>query len=136
MTKRNFLLICTFILGISTLFSFSFQNDLAASIKRGGNIYAANCIACHMESGEGLAGVFPPLKGSDYLADKKKVIRALINGLQGEITVNGKKYNNVMPASGLNDQEIADVLTYVNNTWGNKGGRITKEEVAAERKKK
>ncbi len=124
------------ILSVSILFSFSFQDDLAASIKKGSNIYASNCIACHMESGEGMAGVFPPLKGSDYLKDKKKIIAAMLNGLQGEITVNGKKYNNAMPASGLNNKEIADVLTYVNNTWGNKGARITEQEVAAQRKKK
>jgi len=89
-----------------------------------------------MDSGEGMAGVFPPLKGSDYLKDKKKVIQAMLNGLQGEITVNGKKYNSVMPASGLNNKEIADVITYVNNTWGNKGARTTEQEVAALRKKK
>jgi mono/diheme cytochrome c family protein len=133
---KNLLFSFLFLFIIAILFSFSFQNDLAASIKRGSNIYASNCIACHMENGEGLAGAFPPLKGSDYLKDKKKVIQAMINGLQGEIIVNGKKYNNVMPASGLNNKEIADVLTYVNNTWGNKGARITEQEVAAERKKK
>lgn len=133
---KNLLFSFTFIFTATILFSFSYQNDLASSIKRGSNIYSSNCIACHMENGEGLVGAFPPLKGSDYLKDKKKIIQAMINGLQGEITVNGKKYNNVMPASGLNDKEIADVLTYVNNTWGNKGARITEQEVAAERKKK
>lgn len=136
MKKIVFGITSVFFIGFLLSFSSPYQNDLAASIKKGSNIYASNCIACHMENGEGMAGVFPPLKNSDYLKDKKKVIQAMLNGLQGEITVNGKKYNSAMPASGLNDTEIADVLTYVNNTWGNKGARITAQEVAALRKKK
>lgn len=136
MKKITFSIATLLFIGVLFSFSLPYQNDLAASIKKGSNIYASNCIACHMENGEGMAGVFPPLKNSDYLKDKKKIIQAMINGLQGEITVNGKKYNSAMPASGLNDSEIADVLTYVNNTWGNKGARITAQEVKALRKKK
>lgn len=136
MKKIIFSVLTTVFIGILLSFSFPYQNDLESSIKRGSNIYASNCIACHMDTGEGMAGVFPPLKGSDYLKDKKKVIQAMLNGLQGEIVVNGKKYNSAMPASGLNNKEIADVLTYVNNTWGNKNPRITEQEVAALRKKK
>lgn len=136
MKKVVFSIVSILFVCILLSFSFPYQNDLESSVKRGSNIYASNCIACHMDSGEGMAGVFPPLKGSDYLKDKKKVIQAMLNGLQGEITVNGKKYNSAMPASGLNNKEIADVITYVNNTWGNKGARTTEQEVAALRKKK
>jgi mono/diheme cytochrome c family protein len=93
---------------------------LKQSIERGKGEYQGICLACHMDKGQGIPGVFPPLAKSDYLMeDTDRAIKSLIEGLQGEITVNGKKYNQVMPASGLDDQAIADVLNYVMNSWGN-----------------
>lgn len=94
--------------------------------------YAANCAACHQVDGKGIVAVFPPLAKSDYLnADKKRAISVVKNGLSGPITVNGEKYNSVMPAMSLNDEEIANVLTYVYSTWGNKKQTVTPEEVKA-----
>ncbi|MFN2426681.1 MAG: cytochrome c, partial [Candidatus Binatia bacterium] len=79
----------------------------------------------------GLPGIFPPLAGSDYmLADRDRAIRIVIEGLQGEIEVNGKKYNQVMTPQNLTDEEIASVLTFVMNSWGNEGRMIVPEEVA------
>ncbi|HTZ19528.1 MAG TPA: copper-containing nitrite reductase [Opitutaceae bacterium] len=101
-------------------------------IERGKKTFLAVCFACHMQTGEGLPGVFPPLAGSDFLkADKDRAIRIVTKGLSGEITVNGKKFNNVMPPqeATLADEQIADVLTYVMNSWGNDFGRVTVDDV-------
>lgn len=87
--------------------------------------------------GSGLANAFPPLAESDYLnADVNRAIDIVLNGLSGEIVVNGKTYNSNMPAQVLSDDEIANVLTYVYNQWGNNGTVVTPEMVAAQRAKK
>lgn len=117
----------------------SFQDKtLKESIKRGEEVYATNCITCHMGKGEGMEGSFPPLAKADYIAkDKtgKASIGAILNGMSDEITVNGIKYNSIMPSqSYLSDEQIADVLNYVRNSWGNKGKAITPAMVKAERK--
>ena len=122
------------LLGIM-LASFSFKdqdNALKKSMEAGKGTYSAVCQACHMDSGQGIPTVFPPLAKSDYLMkDVDRSIEGLIKGLSGEIEVNGTKYNQVMPASGLDDQDIADVLNYVMNTWGNKAkSTLTKAKVA------
>jgi len=97
----------------------------------GKTAYQANCMACHQQEGQGLPGAFPPLAGSDYLlADKTRAITTVLQGLTGEVTVNGKVYNNVMPGQHqLDDQTVADILTYVLNSWGNDGGTVVAEEV-------
>jgi mono/diheme cytochrome c family protein len=109
--------------------------DLKASIERGKEIYAAQCVTCHQEQGEGLEDVFPPLAKSDYLmADKKRSIVQTLKGVSGEIKVNGKTYNGEMTGFDLTDQEVSDVLNFVRNSWGNKGNAVTPEEVTAARK--
>lgn len=106
-------------------------------IKYGKNIYSQSCMACHQAGGEGIANVFPPLAGSDYLnADKNRAIETVLFGKQGEITVNGKKYNNVMPAQILTDEEVANVLTYVYSFKGNNGAVVTPSEAKTIRAKK
>ena len=101
-------------------------------IKAGEALFTGTCSVCHQANGEGLPGVFPPLAKSDYLTqDRAKTIAVVINGLSGAIKVNGKDYNSVMPPmSQLNDDAIANILTYVSNSWGNKGDQITQAEVA------
>ena len=99
-------------------------------MEKGKRVYTQVCFACHMPEGQGLAGVFPPLAKSDWLmADKTRAIVSLIKGLSGPVTVNGQAYNGVMPPSMLNDEQIASVLTYVRNSWGNNGDIVTVEEV-------
>ena len=94
-------------------------------------VYGQNCLACHQADGQGVSGAFPPLASSDWLnADKARSIRAVLAGLSGAITVNGKPYNGVMPAMRLSDEDVAYVLSYVYNSWGNDGGMVTPEEVA------
>jgi mono/diheme cytochrome c family protein len=108
--------------------------DLKASITKGKDIYTAQCMNCHMEQGEGMEGVFPPLAKSDYLmADKKRSIQQVIHGVSGEIKVNGVTYNGDMPGVELTDEEVSDVLNYVRNSWGNKGEAVKPEEVKAAR---
>lgn len=100
-------------------------------IERGTKVFLTSCFACHLATGEGIPGVFPPLADSDFLnADKDRAIRIVTKGLSGPITVNGKTYNNVMPPqTQLNDTEVADVITYVLNSWNNKGGTVSPNDV-------
>ncbi|MGN2241955.1 copper-containing nitrite reductase [Frateuria sp. GZRR33] len=102
-------------------------------IAAGKQLFTGTCSVCHQANGEGLPGVFPPLAKSDYLAkqDKNHLISIPLHGLTGKVTVNGKEYDSVMPPmSQLTDDEVANLLTYVLNSWGNPGGQVTKEEVA------
>jgi nitrite reductase (NO-forming)/hydroxylamine reductase len=111
------------------------SQSLEARVERGGVLYAQHCQACHQANGQGLAGAFPPLADSDYLkADPKRAISAVIGGLTGPITVNGVDYNAAMPnLSYLDDQQVADVITYTLNAWGNSAGEVSMAEVAAAR---
>jgi nitrite reductase (NO-forming) len=104
---------------------------LAEQVKAGEALYAGTCSVCHQTSGEGMPGVFPPLAKSDYLlADPKRAASHVLKGISGKITVNGRDYNSVMPPMAqLNDDEVANIMTYVLNTWGNKGGAISTAEV-------
>ncbi len=127
---RQSIIIClTFISG---LYLMGFQDELAASKKRGEEIYENYCIACHSGQGEGVPGVYPPLAKSDYLMEQpEKAAAAVKYGQEGEIVVNGETYNNYMASLGLSDQEVADVLNYIMNSWGNTFDHfITAEDVA------
>jgi len=106
--------------------------ELKESMERGKEIYADFCVTCHLAKGEGVAYTFPPLAPSDYLMEKREEsIRAIKYGLQGEITVNGVTYNGAMAAMGLEDAEVADVMNYISNSWGNTAETmVTMEEVA------
>ena len=107
---------------------------LQQQVKAGEVSFAGTCSTCHQANGQGLPGVFPPLAKSDYLADLKRAIDFPLNGHSGPIKVNGQDYNSTMPPmSQLTDDEIANILTYVLNSWGNPGGRISKEDVAKHR---
>ena len=109
----------------------------AASMERGKAVYSRTCIACHQPTGMGLPPVFPPLAGSEWIAkDASIAVRNIINGMQGPISVKGVTYTSMMPpVAGLSDKDIADVVNYVNNTWGNAGPSVTEAEVAAIKKK-
>ncbi len=103
-------------------------------IEKGKQVYMGLCFACHQADGKGLPSAFPPLAGSDYmLADRDRAIRTVLKGLTGAVTVNGKKYESMMPPQEavLTDAQIADVLTYSFNTWGNTGDAFTTAQVKA-----
>ncbi len=118
------------VLGI-TFMSFMQIYDLKKSINRGKSIYQTNCMSCHMTDGAGLQGVFPPLNISERLEDTDRLVSILQNGLNGKVEIGGVTYNGQMSAMNLSDQEAADVLNYVRNSWGSDLGAITPAEVKA-----
>ena len=105
-------------------------------VARGKSLFMANCIACHQVNGQGVPNIYPPLAGSEWVnGSEEGVVRILLHGLSGPITVEGKAFNNIMPsfgATGFNwpDNKIAWVLTYVRQEWGNKAPEVTVEAVA------
>ena len=107
-------------------------STLEDQLKFGKTIYAQNCAACHQPDGKGIVGAFPPLASSDFFnADWKRSIDVVKNGLSGAVTVNGQLYNGVMPALGLSDEDISNVLTYISHSWGNKKRIFKKPEVSS-----
>jgi nitrite reductase (NO-forming) len=128
------LIVCLATLGVSV----AKGQDKAALMKRGAEVYKAYCQTCHQPTGMGLPNVYPPLAGSDYIKNNPKatIIDNVTNGLKGSITVNGKKFNNVMvplPANYTND-DAAAAITYILNSWGNNGGVVSAAEVKKTRK--
>ena len=109
--------------------------SLEDQVKAGQQLFAGTCSVCHQANGAGLPGVFPPLAKSDYLAaDHKRATAAVLHGLNGKVTVNGQEYNSVMPPMNqLNDDEVANILTYVINSFGNAGGRVSSDDVKKQR---
>ena len=121
--------VCAFVLFSGITYG---QSALKESMVRGEKLYATNCQSCHMANGKGVANAFPPLAKSDYLMeDKIRSIKQVLYGAQGKMVVNGKTYNGQMMAYDmLSNQEIADVLNYIRNTWGNNGEIVKPSEVA------
>lgn len=119
----RFLVFFILFLNVTCLYSQENQQNetqFAQSIKRGALVYEDFCITCHLPDGKGEENTFPPLAKSDYLMqNRKESIKAIKYGQNGEIVVNGLTYNNVMAPLGLTDQEIADVMNYITNSWGN-----------------
>jgi nitrite reductase (NO-forming) len=106
------------------------EKTLAQKLVDGKNVYMKTCFACHQSEGQGIPNAFPPLAKSDYLnADVKRAIGIILNGKTGEITVNGNKYNSVMTKQTLKDVQVADVMTYVYNSWGNNKTNVTLKSV-------
>lgn len=113
------------------------RSEADALIAQGRRVYTTYCTACHQPSGRGLPGQFPTLAGSDWVnvAGPGRMIRIVLNGLQGPIIVNGTEFNNVMVPwrEQLNDTDIAAVLTFVrsNKEWGNAASPVTPAQVKA-----
>jgi mono/diheme cytochrome c family protein len=110
---------------------FFLEKTKEESIESGAELYQDFCVQCHLGNGTGVAGVFPPLKDSDYLFNNiEKSIAGIKYGLRGPITVNEENYDGVMLSQGLDDEEIADLMNYILNSWGNTyKAQITTEEV-------
>jgi mono/diheme cytochrome c family protein len=104
-------------------------------MKRGAAVYARTCIACHQPTGMGLPPVFPPIANAPIVVGNPELpIKFILQGLMGPITVNGTTYNSMMPpVPGVSDAEIADVLTYVRQSFGNQGNPVTADQVKAVR---
>lgn len=106
------------------------HGSLAETMERGKTVYTQNCLACHQATGAGIPNAFPPLAKSDYLNDDvHRAISAVKYGLTGEIKVNGDIYNSAMPKQNISDEDIASVLTYVYNNWGNNKTEVTPQMV-------
>jgi mono/diheme cytochrome c family protein len=112
------------------------QGGLKASMDRGKVVYQQRCLACHQADAGGVENMNPPLVKTTYvLGNKTALVKILLNGLTGGVTINGDSYHNNMPSQAdLTDQQIADVLTFVRNNFGNKAPQITLAQVTAARK--
>ena len=111
------------------------QTPTQAVMARGKQVYLQICLACHQVDAGGVQGMTPTLVKTTYvLGPKTPLIKIVLNGMTGAITVNGDDFHNVMaPHSDLTDQQIADVLTYVRNSFGNKASAVTVAQVKAVR---
>ncbi len=106
------------------------EMSMDEKMERGKKVYTQSCLACHQATGAGIPNAFPPLAESDYLnADVHRAIEVVKFGLNGEIEVNGNVYNSAMPAQNISDEDVAAVLTYVYNNWGNNKTEVTQEMV-------
>lgn len=113
------------------------QTAYAALPVDGKEIYSTRCQTCHQANGQGVPGVFPPLDGSEWVVgDKGRLIRIILNGVTGEIEVNGQTYSGSMPPWGtfLNDEEVAQLSTFIRSSWSNDTTAVAPDEVAAVRK--
>jgi nitrite reductase (NO-forming) len=129
----------TFLLLVVVMIALSaYQPEpFALSKQRGKKVYELNCQTCHADDGQGAPSIFPPLAKADYLMqNRNRAIRQILYGARGTMIVNGQTYIGEMPAQGgLSDTEIADVLNYVRNAWGNQDNTpITPQEVRAQRR--
>lgn len=109
-------------------------NQSTSSVQKGKEVYEANCMSCHQEQGEGIAGAFPALAKTGNLTDKNKLVKIILQGMRGPISVKGVKYDGEMASISLTDKETADVINYIRNSWGNKAAMITVADVAAAKK--
>jgi aldose sugar dehydrogenase len=109
---------------------------VSEEFEAGSKLYIQHCLTCHGPEGKGAEDLLPPLAETDWVTgDKGRLIRILLNGLSGEITVNGQKYNQEMPAyDHLSDEELAEILTFIRNNFGNRAGAVIPGEVYEERK--
>ena len=135
---KKILILELFVLVVIMSFTIRQQPGIKASMLRGEKVYKATCIACHQADGLGVQRLNPPLVKTKWvLGDKKALARIVLKGLKGgEIEIDGDDFHNPMPPmeAQLTDQEIADVLTFVRNSFGNKASAVTLAEVKAARK--
>ena len=128
---RIFLLVYGLLFSSMTLY-FIQQKTLQQSLEDGEAIYQDFCVQCHMSEGQGVPNAFPPLAKSDFLKNNlEQSLKGVKYGMRGPIKVNGKNYDGVMVAQGLDDEEVADVMNYVLSNWGNKlEAQITTAQIA------
>ena len=115
------IIVIIYLLSLGIFSSLLFQNKTKKeSIKAGSEIYQDFCLQCHLSTGIGVSGVFPPLKASDYLLENTNLsIAGIKYGLRGKILVNSEEYDGIMVRQGLDNEEVADVMNYILNEWGN-----------------
>lgn len=122
------------VITIAILSQSFYQGTPNPSIQNGKNVYATYCMSCHMENGEGIESAFPSLVKTGNLTDKNRLIKIITQGMRGPIVVKGTKYNAEMTNLDLTDKEVADVINYIRNSWGNKAPLVQVSEVPAAKK--
>ena len=125
---KSFFIIYLFLF-LNISFNLFSKKPIQESLLDGQDIYNDFCIQCHLEDGNGVKGIYPPLAKSDFLKDINRTISSIKYGLKGPITVNGENYNSIMVSQGLDDEEISDVVNYILNSWGNSTNEIITEEI-------
>ncbi len=121
---------------IACVFIWASQGPDLPDIEEGEDVYLTRCMSCHMVDGRGIAGVFPPLIGTEWVSgDKGRLIRVVLDGVSGPMEVQGMTYGGVMPGwkAFLSDEEVAAVLTYIRESFGNEASAVTEEEVSVVR---
>ena len=113
------------------------KSTLQSATTRGKLVYSVNCLSCHQANGSGVGNLNPPLYGTEWVTgNKNTLIQMVLKGSKGQVEIDGEKFHNTMPAQAhLTDQQIADVLTYIRNGFGNKASIISPAEVKAQRAK-
>lgn len=111
--------------------------ESGGTYQSGERLYKTHCANCHMDKGEGLGALIPPLAGADFLAAHRDRLPCIVRkGLQDTIVVNGKVYSEVMPPNpGLSEVQITNILNYIQNSWGNRQAPYTLEGVGTLLKK-
>ena len=109
--------------------------DPSSQYSRGAEVFVEYCAACHREDGTGIGNIYPPLKGSDYLGNREKTIESVVNGLDGELEVNGTTYNAMMPPlpPAYSDEDAAEVINYMMARFADSSWTTTTEEVSSVR---
>lgn len=113
----------------------SLAADTTAQLINGEKVFTNNCVSCHQSNGLGVPNLAPPLSETEYVTgDKERLIGIVLNGFNEDVEIKGEYYSNPMPSFDyLTDEEIADVLTFVRNSFNNQAAAITPEEVASQR---
>jgi mono/diheme cytochrome c family protein len=134
MNRKSIFLGCLLILPVTIVY---LQVNKTPQYEAGKKMYNQVCMSCHLVDGAGVPGLNPPLVKTDWVTgDKKRLINVVLKGLYDPIQIGGEEYVNPMPAMPqLTDQQVADVLTYVRNSFGNKASAVTAAEVKAQRAK-
>lgn len=130
--KKN-LFFLSMVVALISLQSFV-QQPAAVNLQNGKIVYETYCMSCHMDNGNGIEGAFPSLVKTGNLADKNKLVKIVLKGLRGPILVKGVQYDGEMAGIDLSDKEVADVVNYIRNSWGNKAQMIKSTEVALAKK--
>ena len=131
----TFVVVCLFIVGASAQ---SNNKLVAASAARGKTIYLQRCMVCHQADGGGVPKLNAPLDGSSSVngTNIAKLVKNIVKGFNDRVEIDGEFYENAMPAAAdLTDQQIADVLTFIRNSWTNKAGPVTTLQVKQTRSK-
>jgi nitrite reductase (NO-forming) len=128
--KKMTTLLCA-VLFATICFSFVQTSVPNNSIQDGKKVYDTYCVSCHMENGMGVEGAFPSLVKTGNLSDKNRLVKIILQGMRGPIKINGSSFDGEMAGIEMTDKEVADVINYIRNTWGNKAPLVQVSEIPA-----